>query len=156
RNQWPCDPASFVVLRAWTSDHHRAKNPSTPFRSEVARPVWHEAYRGVVLDSFGNRRLRESGSHARRSRHVRTVFQNHGGSSRAGPILHRRSCRRHRTAWWVQFSMGLGFGFRSRAICIEMDEYFLVFANSDYTLDLSRFLRTESTDGWHFFQGKEN
>ena len=37
-----------------------------------------------------------------------------------------------------------------------MDEYFLVFANSDYTLDLSRFLRTESTDGWHFFQGKEN
>ena len=37
-----------------------------------------------------------------------------------------------------------------------MDEYFLVFANSDYTLDLSRFLRTESTDGWHFFQGREN
>ena len=36
------------------------------------------------------------------------------------------------------------------------DEYFLVFANSDYTLDLSRFLRTESTDGWHFFQGREN
>ncbi len=35
-------------------------------------------------------------------------------------------------------------------------EYFLVFANSDYTLDLSRFLRTESTDGWHFFQGREN
>src|SRR5215813_9856690 len=36
------------------------------------------------------------------------------------------------------------------------EEYFLVFANSDYTLDLSRFLRTESTEGWHFFQGKEN
>src|SRR5262249_10452640 len=36
------------------------------------------------------------------------------------------------------------------------EEYFLVFANSDYTLDLSRFLRTESTDGWHFFLGKEN
>jgi hypothetical protein len=36
------------------------------------------------------------------------------------------------------------------------EEYFLVFANTDYTLDLSRFLRTESTDGWHFFQGKEN
>ena len=36
------------------------------------------------------------------------------------------------------------------------DEYFLVFANSDYTLDLSRFLRTESTDGWNFFQGREN
>ena len=36
------------------------------------------------------------------------------------------------------------------------EEYFLVFANSDYTLDLSRFLRTETTDGWHFFQGKEN
>ncbi len=35
-------------------------------------------------------------------------------------------------------------------------EYFLVFANSDYTLDLSRFLRTESTDGWHFHQGREN
>lgn len=35
-------------------------------------------------------------------------------------------------------------------------EYFLVFANSDYTLDLARFLRTESTDGWHFFQGREN
>jgi len=34
------------------------------------------------------------------------------------------------------------------------DEYFLVFANSDYTLDLARFLRTESTDGWHFFQGR--
>jgi hypothetical protein len=38
----------------------------------------------------------------------------------------------------------------------RMAEYFLVFANSDYTLDLSRFLRTESTDGWHFFQGREN
>jgi hypothetical protein len=36
------------------------------------------------------------------------------------------------------------------------EEYFLVFANSDYTLDLSRFLRTESTEGWHFFQGREN
>jgi hypothetical protein len=36
------------------------------------------------------------------------------------------------------------------------DEYFLVFANSDYTLDLARFLRTESTDGWHFFQGRAN
>jgi hypothetical protein len=36
------------------------------------------------------------------------------------------------------------------------DEYFLVFANSDYTLDLARFLRTESTDGWHFFQGRVN
>jgi hypothetical protein len=35
-------------------------------------------------------------------------------------------------------------------------EYFLVFANSDYTLDLTRFLRTESTDGWHFYQGREN
>jgi hypothetical protein len=35
-------------------------------------------------------------------------------------------------------------------------EYFLVFANADYTLDLSRFLRTESTDGWRFFQGREN
>src|SRR5215208_2640660 len=35
-------------------------------------------------------------------------------------------------------------------------EYFLVFANSDYTLDLSRFLRTDSTEGWHFFQGREN
>jgi hypothetical protein len=34
------------------------------------------------------------------------------------------------------------------------EEYFLVFANSDYTLDLARFLRTESTDGWHFFQGR--
>ena len=34
--------------------------------------------------------------------------------------------------------------------------YFLVFANSDYTLDLARFIRTETTDGWHFFQGKEN
>ena len=36
------------------------------------------------------------------------------------------------------------------------EEYFLVFANSDYTLDLSRFIRTETTDGWHFFQGREN
>ena len=36
------------------------------------------------------------------------------------------------------------------------DEYFLVFANSDYTLDLARFIRTESTDGWHFFQGRTN
>jgi hypothetical protein len=36
------------------------------------------------------------------------------------------------------------------------NEYFLVFANSDYTLDLARFLRTESTDGWHFFQGRIN
>jgi hypothetical protein len=36
------------------------------------------------------------------------------------------------------------------------EEYFLVFANSDYTLDLSRFIRTEDADGWHFFQGKEN
>src|SRR5438105_15966380 len=36
------------------------------------------------------------------------------------------------------------------------EEYFLVFANSDYTLDLSRVIRTETTDGWHFFQGKEN
>jgi hypothetical protein len=36
------------------------------------------------------------------------------------------------------------------------EEYFLVFANSDYTLDLSRFIRTESADGWHFHQGKEN
>ena len=35
-------------------------------------------------------------------------------------------------------------------------EYFLVFGNSDYTLDLNRFLRTESTDGWHFYQGREN
>ena len=35
-------------------------------------------------------------------------------------------------------------------------EYFLVFANSDYTLDLTLFLRTESTDGWHFYQGREN
>ena len=35
-------------------------------------------------------------------------------------------------------------------------EYFLVFANSDYTLDLTRFLRTESTDGWHFYLGREN
>ena len=34
------------------------------------------------------------------------------------------------------------------------DEYFLVFANADYTLDLARFLRTESTDGWNFFQGR--
>jgi len=36
------------------------------------------------------------------------------------------------------------------------EEYFLVFANSDYTLDLSRFIRTETADGWHFFQGREN
>jgi hypothetical protein len=36
------------------------------------------------------------------------------------------------------------------------EEYFLVFANSDYTLDLSRFLRTDTADGWHFHQGKEN
>src|SRR4030095_1052116 len=36
------------------------------------------------------------------------------------------------------------------------EEYFLVFANSDYTLELSRFLRTETTDGWHFFQGQDN
>jgi hypothetical protein len=35
-------------------------------------------------------------------------------------------------------------------------EYFLVFANSDYTLDLSRFLRNETAEGWHLFQGKEN
>ena len=41
-------------------------------------------------------------------------------------------------------------------ILLGMDKSFLVFANSDYTLDLSRFLRTESTDGWHFFQGREN
>src|SRR5256885_369111 len=44
----------------------------------------------------------------------------------------------------------------SRSLERMTDEYFLVFANSDYTLDLSRFLRTESTDGWHFFQGREN
>ena len=36
------------------------------------------------------------------------------------------------------------------------EEYFLVFANSDYTLDLARFIRTDTTDGWHFFQGREN
>src|SRR3954471_7542557 len=35
-------------------------------------------------------------------------------------------------------------------------EYFLVFAHSDCTLELAPFLRTASTDGWHFFQGKEN
>jgi hypothetical protein len=35
------------------------------------------------------------------------------------------------------------------------NEYFLVFANPDYTLDLARFLRTESTDGWNFFQGRD-
>ena len=35
-------------------------------------------------------------------------------------------------------------------------EYFLVFANSDYTFDLSRFLRNETAEGWHLFQGKEN
>ena len=39
---------------------------------------------------------------------------------------------------------------------IKPAEYFLVFGNSDYTLDLNRFLRTSSTDGWHFYQGREN
>ena len=39
---------------------------------------------------------------------------------------------------------------------VKPSEYFLVFGNSDYTLDLNRFLRTESTDGWHFYQGREN
>jgi hypothetical protein len=36
------------------------------------------------------------------------------------------------------------------------EEYFLGFANSDYALDLSRFLRNETAEGWHLFEGKEN
>jgi hypothetical protein len=36
------------------------------------------------------------------------------------------------------------------------EEYFLVFANSDYTLELSRFVWTETSEGWRFYQGKEN
>lgn len=37
----------------------------------------------------------------------------------------------------------------------KIPDHFLVFANQDYSLSLTRFLRNDSTEGWYFFQGEE-
>ena len=55
-----------------------------------------------------NRRLRKSRSHCRRHRHRRTLSQNHGEPQSPGPVLHRRSRRRHRPTRRLQLSVGVG------------------------------------------------
>src|SRR5206468_3602058 len=47
------------------------------------------------------------------------VLEDNGGSQCAGPLLHRRSCRRDGTPGRIQLSVGLGFGLGGRAVCLK-------------------------------------
>ncbi len=65
------------------------------------------------------RRLCESRGHARRCGYPTAFFQDDGDPAGAGPILYRRSGRRHRSTGRIQFSVGLGIRVCSRPIRIN-------------------------------------
>jgi len=79
---------------------------------------------GTTTPSMGSgprrhRRFRESGSHRRRHRYLRTLGPDDGSSQRARPLFCGRSGGRHRAPRRLQFPMGVGFGILRRASTVE-------------------------------------
>ena len=66
-------------------------------------------------------RLRESRGDARRRGHRRAVLEDDGGEASGGTLLHRRGGGRHRPARRVQLPVGVGVGFRRRAVHLRRE-----------------------------------
>ena len=49
-------------------------------------------------------------SHERRGQHFGALLEDARGEESSGSPLHWRGGRRHRLAWWLQLSVGLGLG----------------------------------------------
>ena len=72
--------------------------------------------RSASLGDYSRRhgRLWESRGHCRRSRHRRAIGQNHGKPQGARSVLYRRGGGCNRTAWRLQFPVGLVVGILRR------------------------------------------